>query len=130
MTYQQHPLTTLAISHGEPLYRNYVAFFGGTGRAKVGITSNLKKRRHYYKQESTRHDLGEVTVEGVGMPLSKRAALLIEREICRQLREYAAPRHREWFVAGVDDFVGLVMLTRRFQEQLAETLAAQKASHA
>lgn len=107
-------------------HRNYVAFFAGTGRVKVGITANLKKRLSYYRQEATRHDLGYVAIEG-GQPQTARVARLVENEICRYLKPYAIARHREWFVMDAEGFMEMVAMTRRFQDSINTAIEAQEA---
>ena len=106
---------------------NYVAFFPETGRIKVGITTDIRKRMSYYKQEARRHDLGNVTFT-CGRRNCKGVARMVETELCRALKPWAVPRHREWFVGDYEAFTAVDALTKRMQKQLREAFGMEVAN--
>ncbi|MGJ7497489.1 GIY-YIG nuclease family protein [Variovorax sp. RT4R15] len=107
---------------------NYVVFFPQTNRVKVGVTGNPRKRVGYYKQEATRHALGYVTMS-VGRAQPKHFARIVETEICRYLKPYAIPKHREWFEMDAEGFEDMKAMTKRFQDGVRAAFAT-RAAHA
>lgn len=106
---------------------NYVAYFPQTGRIKVGITSNLQKRISYYRQEARRHDLGNVTFT-CGRKQYKGLARTVETELCRALKPWSVPRHREWFVGDYEAFEKVTALTRRMQAEMRDAFGLEVAN--
>lgn len=106
---------------------NYVAYFPQTWRIKIGITGNIRKRISYYRQEARRHDLGTVTVT-CGRKHYKGLARIVETELCRALKPWAVPRHREWFVGDYDTFQAIDALTKRMQAEMREAFGAESAN--
>lgn len=104
-------------------YTNYVAYFNGNGRCKVGITGNFQKRKRYYIQEATRHGIGPVSfrvvrTEHLGI------ARMVENDLCQSLRSHAIPGHREWFVADYETFLELESATRRIHKSFVDIFSS------
>lgn len=106
---------------------NYVVWFVGDQRLKVGVTSNFGKRMQYYRQEAQRHGLGHV--DGIHCPaLPAAVARGIEADICRALKPAAIPGHREWFTGDASTYDAFIAMTRRMHAQVTEVM--QGATHA
>ncbi|WP_295851014.1 hypothetical protein [uncultured Xylophilus sp.] len=102
-------------------YQNYVLFSPESGRAKVGITADLRSRLRYYRQESRRNGLGYVAMEG-GAPQQLGIARLVKTELCRALKSHSLPGHGNWVKTDADGFMALVAMTRRFQNDILVAL--------
>ena len=92
---------------------NYVVWYQKTGRLKIGVTADMKKRMSYYAQESARHNLGEI-IHFSYKPGREDLARFVERSICHSLKEKAIAGHREWFIGGKDEFKHLIKITSNF----------------
>lgn len=117
----------VGVPHGQPQTEvltmtlcNYVVFFPDAHRIKFGITSNLKKRVHQYKQEALRHGLGSVTFTRIHAD-SNGLVKASEIELRRALRRAAIKGHYEWMEGDFDTYQEIVCATRRIHSQFYET---------
>lgn len=99
---------------------NYVVFFPDSGRVKFGITSDLKKRVHQYKQEALRHGLGHVTFTRIPA-ICNGLAKAVETELRRGLKDAVAKGHHEWMPGDYEVYQAVIDATRRIHAQFAET---------
>lgn len=76
-------------------FQNYVVRFSD-GRIKIGMTSNLRKRMAYYRQEANRSGISHITWWAAAAFAEKRACLLMERLLCNSYKHLAIKGCREW----------------------------------
>lgn len=97
----------------------YAAYFSD-GRIKIGVTADVPKRMSYYAQEARRNRVSSLTWWSCA-PIEHGTALLIEKSMCRHMREYAMPRHREWFEGTSTDFQAFISGLERFRVSAADS---------
>lgn len=88
------------------------------GRIKVGVTADVAKRMSYYAQESRRNRV-ESIVWWSCAPMDRAFAYLVERHFCREMRDAAMPRHREWFEGNAEAFASVTAALERLRTSVA-----------
>ena len=96
----------------------YAVYFAD-GRIKIGVTADVPKRMSYYAQEARRNRVSSLTWWSCA-PVDRSTALLIERSVCRHMREFAMPRHREWFDGTPEDFKAFIDGLDRYRVAAAD----------
>jgi hypothetical protein len=105
-------------STGDRTHSVYAVYFSDV-RIKVGITANVPKRMSYYAQEARRNRVDHLTWWSCA-PVTHCMALRMETHFCRQVREFAMPKHREWFEGDASDFSAILVALEDFRVALAD----------